>query len=77
MSRCQSRWGHIKVPEDAGRQTALLAIAGHANGVEGGLAAYLRGNLVKLLRSLASDEAIAAIPGISRGEARTGSLELL
>ena len=38
-----------------------VAIAGHANGVEGGLAAYLRGNLVKLVRALASDEAIATI----------------
>ena len=39
-----------------------LAIAGHANGVEGGLAKYLRANLVKLLRSLASDDELNAVP---------------
>lgn len=39
-----------------------LAIAGHANNVEGGLAKYLRSNLVKLVRNLASDDVIAAIP---------------
>ena len=43
-------------------KTVVLAIAAHPKGVEGGLAKYLRENLVHLIRCMSADDLISSLP---------------